>query len=238
MDQRFLSVFILLAAFALPAASHAVEIFQTPDDGSGFSYLIVNGVIEKNDHRRVERFLQGEVKEGRAVAILLTSPGGGLEETPALSKVILKASNDLYKKNKKFLIVAINEECSSACTVLTAQLTSKRNPKALEILATNSARFGFHSPVNYDGKKTTPIADRKLRERLISKEISYYTDAGISAKWLNKHVEMFRSSEFTDLKAEVLCKESSMIIPPDSCIADVNDITTVIAAKLGKDKTH
>ncbi|MGZ3723350.1 MAG: hypothetical protein ACXVA9_10490, partial [Bdellovibrionales bacterium] len=203
--------------------------------GDGFAYLILNGVIDEGDGKRVAKFLDQQADNGTAVAILMTSQGGGLEETPKISAAIIAASDQLYKKNKKrHNIFAVNEECSSACTVLTAQLTSKRNANSLEILATNSSKWGFHSPVNFRNKKITPITDHKLREGLIAKELSYYTKAGISAKWLNKNAEIFKSPAMTDFTAKQLCDEASLVIPPNACVPD-QDITLLITTKLGKD---
>ena len=226
------SLILLAASMAGTSSSHALQIFETPDDGDGYSLLILNGIIEFNDSKRIDKFLQEQAREGTPVAMIMTSSGGGLEETPRIAEAMINASNLLAKKFKnKRNLFAVNIECSSACTALTARLTSGRDPKSLEMLITNSSKWGFHSPVNYVNKKVSPIADVAERDRLIAKQISYYTKAGVSTKWLTANAEMFKTAKMTDLEARKLCAEKSLVIPPTSCVPD-QDITELITRKL------
>lgn len=229
--DRFVKIGIALFLTVSAPLVRALDIYETPpDEGTNFAYLIVNGIIERNDSRKLAHLLEKYNKRGTSVAILLTSPGGGLEETPLIASAVLKSSQALYQKFGGHNVVAINEECSSACNILVAQLTHGMEPDTLEILATNSSRWGFHSPVLRRGLHTVAIADVKELERQAAKELSYYRDAGVNTSWLESHNDVFHAAQVVYYAAEKLCTDDEGILPPPSCVPD-QDITELVSSR-------
>jgi len=194
---------LILVLFILGYYAKAMEITVSDSERGKNGTVIVNGEIGPQDAAKLARTLNARAESGKRSLILLTSHGGALEVIPQVGDALLTASNTLLKKHRVSNILAINEECSSACTVLTAYLTQKRDEKALEIFVDPQAVFGIHGPKGG--------AERQ------NKQIAAYMVNGVSTTWLEKHDGHLRQTKMTDLKAEVLCAERTMVIPPGSC---------------------
>lgn len=183
--------------------ARAMELTFSPSERGGNGTLIVNGEIGPKDAAALAKILNPRAEAGKRTLILLTSHGGALEVIPEVGEALLKASNTLYKKHKVSNFLAINDECTSACTNLTAYLTKKRDPKALEMFIDPKATFGIHGPKGGEVKE--------------NKQIAAYVAHGVSIPWLTRNDANLRRPRITEFKAEVLCAERTMIIPPDSC---------------------
>ncbi len=219
--------------YVFSQTSVALELFYSEED-NGFTYLTANGPLVTNDAARIKALLRKSRKSNRATAILLTSPGGFLEVTPAIAQAIVDESNHLQRLTSRHNLLVINEECSSACTALMAAITKRHNPQSLKIWVTPDARFGFHSPVEPHDGKMSEIRDENERTSRTKKQLDYYTDFGVSAQWLSTYKSVFMHSEITEFSALKLCSEQSRIIPPSSCLDDNNDVIPKIEQELSK----
>ncbi len=211
---------LILVIFILGYYAKAMELTVSNSEKGSSAFLIANGQIGPQDAAALAKILNVRAEQGKRTAILFTSEGGALEVIPAVGDAILKASDTLLKKHKTSNVFAVNEECSSACSVLTAYLTSKRDSKALEIIIAPDAIFGIHGPKGGDEKQ--------------NKQIAAYMSYGVSTAWLEKHDSHLRNTKMTDLKAEVLCRERSMVIPIDSCQPKgAGDLVQSLESRLG-----
>lgn len=228
--------FLVCAACPSARAMTAQLSEGEEDDDQNFNYLMLEDVIEPGDDAQVQALLEKQLNLKRRTAIVLTSPGGALEEVPALAQVIIDESNLYYQKYQASMFVIINQECSSACNILTATLTRDRDPKALEFYVARTAQFGFHSPVQVNGTEITQIKDVEERREKRKKMLDAYRTAGVSQRWLKKNVEFFLSIKITDVLAASLCREKAGLIPADSCYSEKLDIfdETVKAMSSGK----
>jgi len=206
------------------------------DEDRRFNYLMLEDGIQPNDEARVKALLEKQFKRKRRTAILLTSPGGALEAVELVSKAIVDGSNRFFQKYRTSTFLIINQECSSACNILTARLTKDRDPKALEIYVAAEAKFGFHSPVQLSGAKITPIKDTEERRARREKMLDAYRAAGVSKSWLEKHDDFFLSIKLSEVRGAELCRQKAGIIPAGSCYDDKLDIfdETVKAMAGGK----
>jgi hypothetical protein len=194
---------LLSALLLLSLRGWSLEIdLDKSAEGSG-AVLVANGVLGLKDARAFAKILDERAEKGERTIILLTSHGGILEVIRAIGDALIKASNTLHSKHQKSNIFAVNTECSSACTVLTGYLTSKRDSKALEIKVDEDSVFGIHGPKG--GKEAE------------DKQITAYLSVGVKADWVQKNDAKLRQTKMTELKARTLCAEKINIIPYDSC---------------------
>lgn len=213
----------------------AMEIFTS--DANDFGYIMADGVLDEQDINGIGNLMENFSKRGKPSVILLTSPGGVLEFTPDIAERIVEEANEFYMSHHRPALLVINSECSSACTVMMANITKHRNPSALEIWVTPGATFGFHSPVNKPkGGRTSAIADLAEREFRSKKQLNYLTEAGVNPAWLSANLKMFYNAKMTDLTGRQLCEEKAMVIPPDSCLPNDNDVIPLIEAKYFRPK--
>lgn len=218
----------LFACFFLTTVKATAMDFTLSED-QGFDYLIANEeFIYESDAPDLKKILEAQVKRGAPTAILLTSPGGALEIAEEMAKIILENSNRLLKETKHYNMIVINEECSSACAILMAAITSKRDPKALKIFVTSNAKFGFHAPQELVDGKVKPIKDRRKRLTLIEKQRDALIKHKVPESWIEKHESAFVKDKMTNLKASTLCSEKSGIIPSDSCVNTDEDVTVLV----------
>jgi hypothetical protein len=222
---------LLIGAGLLSDLARAMQIYPSPADEGGFSYLIADGIIDMKDIGRFRAELNKNAARGIPTAILLTSPGGVLEATDPLSQVILNASHTLFTRYGLFNMIVINEECDSACTVLTSYLSNKRDPRSLQIFATPAAVFGLHSPV-VGRYNSGDIQDPEERAEKIAALISAYLVAGVNPTWLANNNILFQTARMTDRSARQLCDQDSRIIPADSCLSNDGDVLPFIAGRM------
>lgn len=211
-------VLIILLLMCAPGWSLEFDLLKSSEGNN--AVLVANGVLGTRDARTLARILDERAEKGHRTIILLTSPGGILEVVSSLGDTILKASKSLYDKHGKSNIFAVNTECSSACTVLTAYLTSKRNVDALEIVVDGDSLFAIHGPRGGASAQ--------------NKQIAAYRAAGVSSEWLARHDRNLRRTVVTPLKARDLCAAGVGILPNESCWdTSVGDLVEDLKGRLG-----
>jgi hypothetical protein len=200
MTVRWILSLLILTGVS---AAQALELSLDESQAGTGGILVANGELGLSDAGTIAKILNKRADEGKRTIVLFTSHGGALEVVRGIGDAILKASETLKSKHGSSNIFAVNIECSSACTLLTAYLTSKRNAAALEMVMDGEAIFGIHGPRGGKEKQ--------------DKQITAYLAFGAKAGWVGKNQANLRQTKMTELKAATLCRERTMIIPPDSC---------------------
>jgi hypothetical protein len=228
MKKLILASVILLAHLAVNPFAHGLDLdLSTDEDGneitdSQYTTLIMGGVIEPGDASRVDNILRRRFRQGGRTVFMLTSPGGVLEEVDPLARVIVSRANQFYMKYKRPLLFVVNQECDSACGVLTAALTKYRGTAAiqpLEILIQKDSSFFFHHPKEMRGGRVVDYQDRIEAIAAYNRLVTAYLNYGVSLKWINHQRDMFDRGQGFTLSAADLCLEESGVVPADSCTA-------------------
>lgn len=238
--MRFLSgiVSLILLCAVFPSGAMTARLsFGEEDAERNFNYLMLEDTIWPKDASQVRDLLARQFKRKRRTAIVLTSPGGALEGVEPLARVILDASKKFHDKYGRSIFLVINQECGSACNILTATLTKQRNPEALEIYVAEDAKFLFHGPVSITGKKISEIRDAKERKAKREKMLEAYRQGGVDPKWLEENKAFFEKVEPEAMSASKLCREKTGIIPATSCYSSKIDIfDEIVKAMAGNTK--
>lgn len=223
--RRLALVFCLLICAGRSASAMTAQLSDGEDDDDrNFNYLMLEDIIEPGDEERVTALLDQQFEQKRRTAMVLTSPGGALEEVEYLAQAIIDGADRYYEKYHASTFLIINQECSSACNILTATLTRDRDPKALEIFVAGKAKFGFHSPVQVNDGQITQIKDPDERRARRKKMLDTYRAAGVSPQWMKKNNEFFLSIKLSEVMGLDLCRAKAGIIPSGSCYSDKLDI--------------
>ncbi len=223
------ALLILCLALFTAKASALSYVFSEDEemgDDVPFKTLIMNGDIGpsvgalelRSDSDRLTVLMAGELKAGRRTVFLLTSEGGVREEAEEIAQVILDSSKKSYKKTGRPNLFVINQTCSSACTVLVAKLT-KNKSAALEIFIQADSEFYFHAPTKIviDGRVINLTTDPAFRKHELNLLLEVYENYGVRPNWIKSRRDGFENRKGFSIKARDLCKEYSLVIPPESC---------------------
>lgn len=237
---RLFLAFIL--GWALPAQAMTIQLAQNPDEEEAeenstslnHRFLIAEGIIVPGDGMTMKTLLEDQFEDKLRTVILLSSGGGILEEVENLRHTILSAAKSYYESHGDKLVVLVNLECSSACNILLAGLTQGAAAANLEIHVANSAKLGFHSPVEVWKNKTRPIRSKKKFEAQLAKMLRAYRSYGVSHAWLDSQEAVLRNPKMTEIPAQKLCAAKAGIIPADSCYDDSGnrDILSEVSANI------
>ncbi|NJL25246.1 MAG: hypothetical protein HC902_08740 [Calothrix sp. SM1_5_4] len=232
MGFSLLTALCLVLLLAPPVPSGALELFSSRE--KGFAYLVLNGIIEPADVTQVKAALDFNLKKRTPTAILLTSTGGQLAASEDLADILMHSAERFYRRYQRPTLLVINEECSSACAVVTALITKWRDPRSLILMVTPSSIFGLHAGASGRMVKGRFIEDKdpKARRRAILEQIQALRDADVNREWLAHNDSLFHRRGVTPLKAAQLCRQKTGIIPADSCLRDDADVIPLIQERL------
>lgn len=240
MGFRILTALIL--GWALPVYAMNIQLSHNEDDedadelalDSNHRFLFAEGVIVPGDSITLKAALDQQYLEKKRTVILITSDGGVLEEIDSVRHTILAEAKEFYRKYGEKMVVMVNLQCSSACNILMSGLTQGAAEANLEIHVANSARFGFHSPVEVYKNRTRAIRSKKKFEAQLAKMLRAYRSYGVSHAWLNSQGAVLRNPKMTEIPAQKLCAAKAGIIPADSCYDDSGnrDILSEVSANV------
>lgn len=247
MWTRWISAVVTIGLTAAAWSAAALEFYPSVEE-EGYAYLIANGTImrgalnssENTDAQILANHLRDNTRMNRPTALFLTIYGGVGEWTGAVADSIINASNELHSRSGLYNIVVVNEQCDSACGILLAHLTSRRNPLSLKIIAAANAKFGFHRPsdviINKRGQpEVREIQDPITLEKKIRVQLDLLSAAGVDANWLAANESLFRTGskgKLNELTAQQLCDQKSKIIPNDSCVPANQDTVELASSQL------
>lgn len=244
MYLRLLTALIL--GWALPVQAMNLQLSHSDDEAEDIGgdsnlnhrFLFAEGIIVPGDALNLKALLEDQFESRMRTVILLTSKGGVLEEVEALRHTILTEAKEYFNHYRQKLVVLVNLECSSACNILLAGLTQGAAEANLEIHVANSAKLGFHSPVDITNEKTTPIKSKKKFDADLAKMLKAYQSYGVSHAWLNSQSSILRNPKMTEIAAQKICASKAGIIPADSCYDDSGnrDILTEVSINIQGNK--
>lgn len=237
---------VLILGWALPAQAMTIQLSYNQDEEESeedisvlnHRFLFAEGVIFPGDALTLKTLLEDQFQDRQRTVILITSKGGVLGEVEELRHTILSAAKAYHAAFGEKLVVMVNLECSSACNILLAGLTQGAKDANLEIHVANSAKLGFHSPVEVWNNKTRPIKSKKKFERELAAMLKAYQNYGVSHAWLNSHQAILRNPKMEDIAAQKICAANAGIIPADSCFdsSGNRDILSEVSANIQSKK--
>jgi hypothetical protein len=214
-----LTVFSLLLA---PGVSSAMKLSMV-DDGHVY-YANLNGIIYPGTPNSIKAALTRAVKK-KPVAIFIQSTGGAYDAIRPMANLILELASLHMQTHNKPLMVNFQFICGSGCSILSSLLTKLGDDHSLQIRVANDTDFGFHGSVIRQNGSTDKKATLSAKNALEKQIYQTYLDAGVSPEFLSANAGMFKEHfKQKTFPAEEMCKQRTMVIPPDSCVTNQMEI--------------
>lgn len=215
------------------AAAPASALHVEPEAATDHTMLILTGEFAKGDATRLEKALKKYIYKN-PIQVILTSIGGDGPAVEPLFQVLNKYGQIHQRRYSIPLVFVLDLACGSACTLLTAKLTNKVTNGSVRILTMSETDFALHGPILYrNGKELSEAANPKLYKEFTDKVVSDYSKAGMNPEWL-KYV---RERKWTHFQARELCVGKSLIIPEDSCQADMEALVETVESIMAQKKS-
>lgn len=213
---------LVLAVCLTPSFAFAMKLTLV-DDGRVY-YANLNGVIEPSTPKTLKPQLERAVKK-KPMALFIQSPGGAFDAIQPMADMILNLASLHYETHHQPLMVNFQFICGSGCSILSSLLTKRRDEKTLQIKVADDTDFGFHGSVIRENGVTDKQETLAERGRLEKQIYQTYLDAGVSPEFLQTNSSMFKEHFKQRLfPAKQMCAGKTMVIPPDSCVANQMEI--------------
>ncbi len=208
------------------AATLSKKIMRA-DQGT-YDMVFFQSDINLRSVRKLSLILNGKSIQ-KPTAVLINSAGGDPDQTLRLRKKLISFADEHLKATGKKLVVAVLDQCNSACPLLLTGLNHFSSKNNMQIIISKQAQLGFHQPRQLINGRASLIKNKLERTNEIENESTRFLNAGLNPNWELKNRQLFASVKTRFVTAEQLVNEQSGIISEDSLVDSQLDLFQAIS---------
>lgn len=220
-----MKILILFSLLSLLLGATPVFAFVVCHNYQDFAEVKMNGKVGTEEFYKTNEV--SECINGKPLVVYVTSKGGYIDKIDEFLRDFRPLMIEAKEKSGVTPVVVVKDECSSACIPILSGLNRMMRERTVHLIVDRKAYIGFHgcSDEVKVKKETQGVTTTEIHlvftEAGTQRYLQYLEDYGGSREWIERHANLFKTSDVKYFKPDDSEITQSQIIS-DAQIIDLD----------------